>query len=180
MKEEKNEYTEMIPIIINGIDTFLFYVIKDSVMSAYLKSLAILDISCEPFDSIIQRFSAIKPYRTQYEAASSPRDFMRLLREKYSKEQYCLEGFRWYRAYMEYLGIKLYDEAWYIPVHALHEPDNYSMIHTENIDKLWKGGSKLHKKSRTITIKKNKTSWGIIPFRREREGGYTGRWEDVA
>ena len=176
MNEEKNNY-ESIPIFINEID-IIFYVIKDSVMSVYLKSLAILDLSCEPFDSIITSFSAIKSYRAEYNAASSPRDFMKRLREKYSKAQYCLEGFRWYRAYMEYMGIKLYDDAWYIPVNALQKQDDYNMIHKENLDKIW--GGAFHKKHTAVTRKKNQTRWGIIPFRQEREGGYIGRWEDVA
>jgi len=139
-KEE--DYITQLTISIQDRPT-TFRVMKDSLMQFYLESLAILDMPCEPFDTITDKISALKKYKEDYEVAHSPRDFMKRLRERFSKEQYCKEGILWYQGYMDYLRIRIFYDAWYIPVDAIKKPIEFqaAKMTVHNVERVLSGGA---------------------------------------
>lgn len=168
--ENKNG-TEKITII--SKEPITFHVVKDSLMAKFLKSLAILDKPCESYDSIIHSFTPIKKYRTEYETASSPRDFIKLLREK-GKEEYCLEVYTWIFHYMTYLDIILYQDAWYIPADTIKPPPEFraTKMTPTNMNTVWAGGAVRWGIMKPSKTQKNKVKWDIMPFYQIRERSY--------
>jgi hypothetical protein len=173
---ESDNNIEHIIIPVFGIDT-LFRVLSHSLMANYLKSLLILDRRCDSYDDIIQFCPFIKNYKHEYELANSPRDFISKIREQYTKEEYCLKIKDWLDSYMEYLGVIIYYDAWYIPVNMINAPEKFSEINMSNINvkqKLIGGRSirnlknKYHKYNNN-TRKRDK-GWGITSYRKEING----------
>lgn len=179
--DESDKNIEYIIIPILGVKT-VFQVVPQSLMANYLKSLLILDRRCDSYDDIIQFCPFIKNYKYEYESANSPRDFISKIREQYNKEEYCLKIKDWLDSYMEYLGMIIYYDAWYIPVSTMYAPADFSENDMSNINikqKLMgcKTRSNYKTKYNKNTRKRDK-GWGIISFRKET----TGRaipWEDI-
>lgn len=170
-KKENKNGTEKITII--SKQPIIFHVIKDSLMAKFLKSLDILDKPCEPYNSIIHSFTPIKRYKTEYEAASSPRDFIKLLREK-GKEEYCLEVHAWIFHYMTYLDIKLHHDEWYIPADTITPPPEFraTKMTDTNMNTVWAGGAVRWGIMKPPKTQKNKVKWDIMPFHQIRERSY--------
>lgn len=170
-KKENKNGTEKITII--SKQPIIFHVIKDSLMAKFLKSLAILDKPCEPYNSIIHSFTPIKRYKTEYEAASSPRDFIKQLREK-GKEEYCLEVYTWIFHYMTYLDIKIHHDEWYIPADTITPPPEFraTKMTDTNMNTVWAGGAVRWGIMEPSKTQKNKVKWDIMPFHQIRERSY--------
>ena len=170
-KKENKNGTEKITII--SKQPIIFHVIKDSLMAKFLKSLDILDKPCEPYNSIIHSFTPIKRYKTEYEAASSPRDFIKRLREK-GKEEYCLEVHAWIFHYMTYLDIKLHHDEWYIPADTINPPPDFraTKMTDTNMNTVWTGGAVRWGIMKPPKTQKNKVKWDIMPFHQIRERSY--------
>lgn len=170
-KKENKNGTEKITII--SKQPIIFHVIKDSLMAKFLKSLDILDKPCELYNSIIHSFTPIKRYKTEYEAASSPRDFIKRLREK-GKEEYCLEVHAWIFHYMTYLDIKLHHDEWYIPADTINPPPDFraTKMTDTNMNTVWAGGAVRWGIMKPPKTQKNKVKWDIMPFHQIRERSY--------
>lgn len=160
-------------IDIDGVKTTM-YVDSGSPMDIYLTSLSNLDKPCMTYDEISEKFSEIKKHRIEYESSISPRDFMNKLRKKYNNNyDFCMEGDKWFKRYIEYLQIKIFYDLWYIPVSAIQKPTNYEITEPSAKNKLriLQGGK------RNNTKKLNKRS-GIMSFSDESGLGLT--WNDVS
>ena len=164
---------EHVIISISGINN-LFRVRPRSMMSSYLKSLSILDSRCDVYDDIITSCPFIKDYETEYKIATSPRDFMKRIRNKFTKEQYCLNVINWLESYMNFLQIVIYYDSWHIPINNIQIPKGFkdNNMNNDRVKKLLVGGKtrKNYKKLRhQCLIREN--NWGIVPFRKEIQGG---------
>lgn len=169
-REEKDE----IMVSLNGQPTY-FRVVPNSLMSIYLHSLAILDMPCEPYQTIIKKLPFLSAYPSQYESSATPREFITALRLYYGKK-YCDEIFRWYPSYMEYLRIEVYHDAWYIPVERIREPEGFRAEIIRNAGVMnTLGGTR---RARRQTTRKQDKRWGIMPFCYERDSGKGFQWAD--
>ena len=93
----------------------------------YTKSLDVLDEPCEQYKYIIMHVTAISNYKEAYISATSPRTFVKKLRDIYG-ENYCKEVYSWLSLYMSYIGVKLYKEDWFINASDVTEPNNYELF----------------------------------------------------
>jgi hypothetical protein len=177
--EPVKDGTEHILIPIVGIDT-LFIVVSHSIMSRYLKSLIILDTRCDTYDDIINECPYLKNYKMEYESASSPRNFLTQIRVKYNKEQYCLNIKDWLHSYMEFLGIIIYYDAWYIPVTSIQIPKGFkeNEMNRTLVNQILKGGKTRKRHKRIDASRKQEHGWGIIPFHRTSDNRAM-KWDDI-
>lgn len=175
---QSEDNVEHIIVPIMSVDT-LFRVVTRSLMSYYLKSLAILDMQCDQYDDIITDCPYIKKYEAEYRAASSPRDFMHKVRGQFTKEEYCMNVKNWLHSYMEFLGIMVYYDAWYIPSIAVETPKDVQIsdMPAQNVAKIFGGGAGVGATLRNRwrggghhATRKNQKGCGIIPFRGESVG----------
>jgi hypothetical protein len=79
----------------------------------------------------------------------------------------------WLSSYMEFLNIKIYYDAWYIPVSNVNVPKEYTESNINNISSLM-GGSKTKKRRK----QQKNINWGIIPFKQNKEGCAIP-WEEI-
>jgi hypothetical protein len=100
---------------------------SNSILGLYTKSLDILDEPCEQYKYIITHVPAISNYKEAYISATSPRTFVKKLRDIYG-ENYCKEVYSWLSLYMSYIGVKLYKEDWFINASDVTEPNNYELF----------------------------------------------------
>jgi hypothetical protein len=167
----------IIPIL--GIDT-LFIVVSHSIMSRYLKSLIILDKRCDTYDDIINECPYLKKYMIEYKSSSSPRNFITKIRDKYNKEQYCVNIKDWLHSYMEFLGIIIYYDAWYIPVTSIQIPKGFKEndLNSKLVNQVLKGGKTRKHHNKICVNRTQEHGWGIIPFYRESIGKGIN-WDDI-
>lgn len=160
---------EQITLPISGVST-TFNVRPDSSMFYFLKSLSNMDYPSTPYESMVQSIPKIAPFRSQYELAGTPREFMANVRasfvtvnsnnkKRFLKKEYCLAVAPWFFSYMTQLRITLYYDQWYIPVSAVVKPDGFreEALTNANAARILYGG-------RHTTRKNNGGQWGVIPF----------------
>lgn len=159
-----------ITLPINGEST-TFRVKTDSSMLYFLQSLSNLDQPSTPYEAMVRDLPKIAAFRTEYESAATPREFMARVRAaykddngKFDKKGYCLAVAPWFSFYIKTLRIPLYYDQWYIPVEAVTLPDEFKEEPVANAVGLLHGGR--HKRSTLHhTRRKSKSDqWGIIPY----------------
>lgn len=97
-------------------------------ITEFTTSLQVLDQPLEPFDNVILHISTLKPFRSEYKNANTPREFMNDLRGP----EYCFNVGKWIEQYMKYLGVSMFKEGWFIRREAVGTPPNYSIEETHN------------------------------------------------
>jgi hypothetical protein len=126
--------------------------LPEPILQTFTESLRILDQPLYPFEYMLESgLHYLSKYKDMYIHSTTPRDFISNLRSHYDIE-YCKEVCKWITQYIEFLGIKLYYDLWYILPDTLPvQLENYSL--TQYIQK---GGTlrktRRHRKSRKHQI----------------------------
>jgi hypothetical protein len=135
--------------------------LPDGLMKEYKDSLKVLDEPLKPFELIKDIIPKIEPFKAQYELSSSPRDFIKRLREEF-KEQYCFKVGSWLSQYIErVLHIIIFKESWFIPIDIITMPHNFSIKKTADIVK---GGSRKTRKNRNFRLVRHDGSYSIMGY----------------
>ena len=165
LAEQEEHGIVRITLPINGEST-TFRVKADSSMFYFLQSLSNMDQPSTPYEAMIRELPKIVPFRTEYESATTPREFMANVRTAFkgengtfNKKGYCIAVAPWFSSYINILRIPLYYDQWYIPVHAIKRPDEFKEETVANAAGLLHGGTRNTRRTRKRT-----GQWGVIPY----------------
>jgi hypothetical protein len=120
----------------------------ESLMDKYTISLQVLDEPIMDYSQIINSYPQFSEYEEEYKVATTPREFINLLRKKLGGE-FCFKVGKWLNQYMVSLRIKLYAEEWYIPISNIYIVPNFSMkpMSDNNSKRILDGGRRNTKKN---------------------------------
>ena len=107
----------------------LFYAtLPEPILETFTDSLIALDMPIYPFQYMIESgLNYLSKYKDIYMQSKTPREFINNLREQYDTE-YCKEVCKWFTQYMEFIGIKIYYDMWYISADSVTtQPEEYSL-----------------------------------------------------
>jgi hypothetical protein len=169
LAEQEEQGIVRIILPINGEST-TFRVKADSSMFYFLQSLSNMDQPSTPYDAMVRELPKIARFQTEYESATTPREFMANVRTSFkdengtfNKKGYCIAVAPWFSSYINILRIPLYYDQWYIPVHAVKKPDEYKEETLANAASILHGGTRLTLRN-TRNTRKRTGQWGVIPY----------------
>lgn len=130
-------------------------VIKDSLMDQFITSLQVLDAPCSPFPLFQDSLYELNAYRDVYEVSTSPRDFLSRVRAQFpDPASFCRGVSSWFDRYMGLLHIRLFMDAWFIPVEAIKKPVGFRVSLSTN-ESVLKGGRRETQRSRRTGTKRH-------------------------
>jgi hypothetical protein len=88
---------------------------------------------CVPFICMNDLIYGFEKYKEIYESSSTPREFIRNLREKYG-EKYCYEVGPWFHKYIRMLHLYIPNYDWYIEPNNIECPKKYNIFSTDSCD----------------------------------------------
>lgn len=108
--------------------------LPDEEYKKYRKSINDIDLPhCFPFMCMNDLIYGFEKYKEIYESSSTPREFIKKLREKYG-EKYCFEVGPWIHKYIRMLNLYIPTYDWYIEPKNINCPENYNIYSTDKTE----------------------------------------------
>lgn len=125
----------------------------------FVKSLEGLDKPCVVFESILEDFPELEPYRDIYESSNSPREFLTRVRSQFpDPASFCRGVTSWFDRYMGTLRIRLFMDSWFISVEDMREPVGFRVDRPVDEWVLNGGGGGRTRRKKTVRGRKRQTT----------------------